>query len=766
MIRIIKGEFRKIWQCRAFWIVIVIAIVINVGYIQIGTQISSEITEEQSDVPSPGAYKKFDKVLAKEKNKNQFIEDYYRDIQGLLLVEQIQNYLASESEMSVRMAEGMLKENQEDYALYLSKWRENNYPIYTDNLETEKIFAEEIYKKYTDTKDYSDYLEDVFEQEEEKLDISIFANHHTDSFSENVIRKTSEKYQTMKGTETNFYTYQWLEKGMEDEITDILIVLSVFIIAMVLVFEDKRKNLFAIIRATPRGRGICIFSKIVTLAVSTFGVTVVMYFALFGFLSINYGIAGINEEVQSVSLFLSCPYHLKVWQFLLITVVLKSVTFFVIALWMLLISLLASHYVVPFTSGMAVVLINGLMYYSFTSVGKYNILHYLNLWSFVKIENLLGNYVLLKIMGTPVSAMFLAFLLEILLLWVLVFANVTTFIKMKKMPEFSNKIRFYWGRKGEKKKICVLVKWIRDREGSISKNLVCYEAKKIYRISGCALVMILFVGGMIISGATTKCYLSPNQESYRQQMKELEGQLTEEKEKMVLEKKEYYDDIFKQLEHLEEKLEQGKIEEELYESMKLSLESKLALYPAFVRVYERYQYVKKNEDAQFVYEDGYKKMIGRMDGWYIDFIFVMVMVLIIIQSTVFTLDKDRNMEKLIRATPKGRKESVACKMGIGIFNGVILYLSLVFRNVYIADKFYGTDLWGTSLSNIKGYENIPNFVPISLGGLLFIFVGLMFVTLVSATIMFVSAKIGNAIGAIVMEEIILCTCYICFIYFI
>lgn len=764
MIRIIKGEFRKIWQCRAFWIVIAIAIVINVGYLQIGAQISSKISEEQSDKPSPGAYKKFDQKLAKVKDKHQFIEDYYRDIQGLLLVEQIQNYLASESEMSVRMAEGFIKENQEEYAAYLSKWRKNDYLIYTDNLETEGAFAEEIYKKYTDTKDYSDYLEDIFEQEEEKLGISIFANHHTDSFSEDVIRKTSKKYQTMKGTETTFYTYQWLEKGMEDEITDILIVLSVFIIAMFLVFEDKRKNLFVIIRATPRGRGICIFSKIVTLAVSTFGVTVVIYLALFGYLGINYGVAGINEEVQSVSLFLSCPYPLKVWQFLLIGVVLKSITFFVIALLVLLISLLASHYIVPFASGMAVVFINGLMYYSVTSVGKYNILHYLNLWSFVKIENLLGNYALLKIMGNPVSAMFLAVLLEIMLLSVLVFLNVMTFVKMKKMPEFAKKIRFYSSKKC--KKSSVSTKWIGRRGNNIFKNMAWYEAKKIYRISGCALIMILFVGGMIISGTTTKCYLSPNQESYRQQMKALQGKLTDKKEKIVLEKKGYYDDIFKQLEELEEKLEQGKIEEEQYESMKLSLESKLALYPAFVRVYERYQYVKKNEDARFVYEEGYKKMVGRMDYLYADFIFVMVMVLIIIQSTVFTLDKDRNMEKLIRATPKGRKESILCKMGIGIFNGVILYLSLILRNIYIAGKFYGTELWGTSLSNIKGYENIPDFVPILLGVLLFIFVGLMLVTLVSVVIMFVSAKIGNAIGAIVMEEIILCTCYICFIQFI
>ena len=48
-------------------------------------------------------------------------------------------------------------------------------------------------------------------------------------------------------------------------------------------------------------------------------------------------------------------------------------------------------------------------------------------------------------------------------------------------------------------------------------------------------MVVLFVLGMVFSSAKSSCYLSPNQESYRIQMKALEGKMTDEKEKIVLE---------------------------------------------------------------------------------------------------------------------------------------------------------------------------------------------------------------------------------------
>lgn len=750
MIRIIIGEMRKVWQGKAFWIIIAIAIAINFGYMQFSEQISIGLSGEQEmseEVPS-FAYKNFDKQLVKTKNRHQFIEEYYAEIQGLMLVEQVQNYKASDSELAVKMAEGLMQEKKDEYNRYFQKWKDKDYRLYTDNLNTESIFAKEMYKKYSLEKDYNAYLNEIFEQEEEKLGVSIFADNAKDSFSEDVIRKTSKKYQGMKGTKTTFYSFRWLEKISANEMADILIVLVIFIIAMYLVFEDKKKNLFSIIKATPCGRGRCITAKIFTLAVSTVFVTFIMYLFMMIYIGWNFGLSGIYESIQSAGLFISCPYHFKVWQFLQISIFIKSMAFIIIALFVFLISMLSANYMIPFGIGMLMVIGNVLLYEMFTSVGKYNVFHYLNIWSFIKAEKLIGNYSLLNIAGMPVSATFMANILIVMFLTALILANVFVFVKVKRMPEYSKKIKLN-------------IPGIRlCKRGKVSTKLVSYEAFKIYRISGCAVMVGLFVFGMVVSGAKSNCYLSPNQESYRIQMTELQGKMTDEKEKVVLEKKQYYDDVLEQLRILEEKYEEGKVAQETYENKKLSLESKLALYPAFLRVQERYEYVKNHKDARFVYEDGYNKMIGKMDDWYVDMIFMIAMVLVIMQSVIFTLDRERGMEGLIRATPKGRNISSLYKVGIGSINAVILYFSFMCRNIYVADKFYGLGLWNVSISNLKGFEILPEFLPIILCVALFGMVQLLIVIAFSILVMFVSRKIGSAVWAIVIQLIVVVGIYV------
>lgn len=750
MIRIIIGELRKVWQGKSFWIMIAIAIVINLCYMQFSEQISIGLSGEQeiSEEAPSFAYKNFDKQLAKAKDRCQFIEDYNTEIQGLLLVEQIQNYKASDSELALKLAEGMLKERKEEYNKYFPKWKNKEYHLYTDNLVTESIFAEKIYKKYSLEKDYNAYLDEIFEQEEEKLGVSIFADNVRDSFSEKMIRKTSEKYRGMKGTKTTFYSFQWLEKISENKMTDILIVLVIFIIAMYLVFEDKKKNLFSIMKATPCGRSRCIMAKLFTLAVSTVFVTFIIYLSMLIYIGCNFGLAGIHESIQSAGAFIACPYHFRVWQFLLISIFMKGAAFVIIALFIFLISMLSANYMIPFGAGMLLVMGNVLLYEMFASVGKYNVFHYLNIWSFIKSENLIGNYSLLNIVGIPVSSAFMANFLIVMLLAVLILANIFVFVKVRQMPEYSKKIklnipisRFY-------------------RRGRISKKLISYEACKIYRISGCAVMVVLFVLGMVFSSAKSSCYLSPNQESYRIQMKALEGKMTDEKEKIVLEKKQYYDDVLEQLKILEEKYEEGKVAQESYENRKLSLESKLALYPAFLRVQERYEYVKSHKNARFVYEDGYNKMIGKMDDWYIDFTLIIAIVLVIMQSTIFTLDRERGMEGLIRATPKGRKNSSFYKVAIGIINAAVLIFSFMCRNIYVANKFYGLGLWSVSISNLKGFETLPEFLPIVLCIALFGMVQLLIVTAFSVLVMFVSKKIGSAVWAIVIQLVVVVGIYV------
>ena len=100
MTRMIKSELAKIWRGKTFWIIIVIGISINLGYMQFGQKMGNMYSqgeqEELSDdsLISPSAYKKFDVELAEKIEKADFIENYYKDVMGLSMIEEIQNYQA------------------------------------------------------------------------------------------------------------------------------------------------------------------------------------------------------------------------------------------------------------------------------------------------------------------------------------------------------------------------------------------------------------------------------------------------------------------------------------------------------------------------------------------------------------------------------------------------------------------------------------------------------------------------------------------------
>ena len=65
-----------------------------------------------------------------------------------------------------------------------------------------------------------------------------------------------------------------------------------------------------------------------------------------------------------------------------------------------------------------------------------------------------------------------------------------------------------------------------------------------------------------------------------------------------------------------------------------------------------------------------------------------------------------------------------------------------------------------SISNLKGFETLPEFLPIVLCIALFGMVQLLIVTAFSVLVMFVSKKIGSAVWAIVIQLVVVVGIYV------
>lgn len=741
----IAGELQKIWKRKAFLIILFVMIAANI--------IMLFYSNLQTEIPD-NAYKKFDSALKKmpEKDRENYINEYAEKIEGLVFIENINLFAAHNPENGNEIAESMRNQNPELYDKYYNDWESKNYALYTDDIFVESSFIQDI-KNRTVAMPYDKYLEKIAAREQDTLGISIFAgseNNETKEnvFSKKVIHQTAKKYSSMSGIETEIYTYKWVDNLTVDGLTEILLVLITFILVYQMIYEEKKKKLFGIIRAMPRGRTDCAVSKIIALLINTGLVTFFMYGVIFAYSAITVGIYGINSPIQSVAEFIACPYKLNVWQFLMLSFAIKWIVLFSFGLVFLFISIFVAHYCFTFAAGIGLFGVGAMEYYLVSGASKWNIFHYLNVWQFLKSEHVVGNYVLLNIFQIPSSVCMLMVTLTAVITLILVFVCVVTFSVSKNL--LNERAVSLKGIETVKSKISRI--GLKQR---IYKRVWGYESYKIFVMNLGILIIVLFGVGMIVSGKNVKCYLTPNEMSYKQWMQNLNGKLTEEKEEQIQNQKNYYDEILKQLENLEQIFASGEISEQDYDNRKLSLESQLAFYPAFQRVYERYEYVKQDSDRQFVYEEGYNKLMGKKDHLYLGMFMIMNLVLILFLTTTFTTDKEKGMYNIIRTAPKGRGSVVKSKIAISFLGVCCMYFCFLIRNIYIAQTNYGMESLFVSASNLKGFGNVPEGISILLFLVGFALLQIICILIISLLMMFVSGRIGNTVHAIVWEIIAL-----------
>lgn len=742
----IVSELQKLWKRKAFLIMMFVIVSANIALLLYDNL--------QTDIPNQ-AYKKFDSDLQKmsEKEKEEYINEYAAKIEGLIFIENINLFVANNSKDGKKIAEGMKSQNPGLYDQYYNDWKEKNYTLYTKDLFEESDLMQDVRERTGQSLKYDEYLEDIAAKEEDTLGISIFANSGKDEtkenvFSKKVIHQTAEKYKRMNGIQTEVYTYKWVDYFTSEEITEILLVLITFILVYQMIYEEKKRRLFGVIRAMTRGRTDCIISKVIALFINTGIVTFLMYGVIFVYSAVTVGIYGLENSVQSVADFISCPYRLSVWQFMLLVIMVKWLVLFVFGLVLLLISILVSHYAITFAAGIGILGVGAMEYYFISGASKWNVFHYLNIWQFLKAEQVIGNYVLLNIFEKPKSVCMLMIVLLAIMIVVFAILCVTVFAVSKNL--LNEKSISLPGAKLLKNKISGI-----GFKQRIYKRIWGYEGYKILVMNLGILIIVLFGVGMAVSGKNTKCYLTPNEAHYRQWMQDLNGKLTEGKEEKLQNQKNFYDEILHQLEELERSFNNDEISENEYDNRRLPLESQLAFYPAFRRVYERYEYVKKDSDRQFVYEEGYNKLMGKKDHLYLGMFMLINLILILFLTTTFTADKEKGMYHIIRTTPKGRSSVVRSKVTISFIGVGVIYLCFFVRNVYIAKNNYGMESLLVSASNLKGFESVPGGVSILLMFIGFALLQMICMLVISSLVMLVSNKIGNTVHAMVWEIIAL-----------
>ena len=371
--------------------------------------------------------------------------------------------------------------------------------------------------------------------------ISIFAGSETEEgYSAKSIHKTVEQYSTLHGVHTNFYTYEWVERLLSLPISDVMLLVAAFVLAGLLIYDEKKKNLLSVIRTTPLGRVPCMSAKMIAMAGSLLVVTVVIYLVSIAYFGVTGGLYGIEHGVQSVASLVGVPWTLSVWQFLLLVFAGKYVTLLLFTLLLVLLTILSEQFGWVFVTGGILAAGSVVLYAAIPAPSVWNWLHYCNLWSFLKAQDILGKYNHLNWFDEPVSVHIIFIILSVSICLLLISTNIIVFAKKGS---------------GTVSRIAVLRKTVRlfpRKKGTPPAVLVFHECYHFFWRNRGMWIMTVFLFVTLYQAVNTNHYQTPNEMRYRQQMQELKGPLTEEKENSIVKEKEKYEAIYAQIAKLDE----------------------------------------------------------------------------------------------------------------------------------------------------------------------------------------------------------------------
>ena len=103
----------------------------------------------------------------------------------------------------------------------------------------------------------------------------------------------------MDNIKTRYFSAKGIEEAFKFSVTDIFIMLLVVYFSMQLVWEEKETGLFAVTRATKRGRGYNIAVKLMSLTIHVIITAVMLYLIQYIWYGVNAGFIDLTMPIPS-----------------------------------------------------------------------------------------------------------------------------------------------------------------------------------------------------------------------------------------------------------------------------------------------------------------------------------------------------------------------------------------------------------------------------------------------------------------------------------
>lgn len=696
MLRLTLFELNKLWTKRSFVLAVCVLLLIHI-FLLWYTYLPDEET------PPLSSYKKIHMQLScmSEAEKADYIARQKETIDGVCFVRDILAMQGFQNEMGDVLAEQEMQNNPGRFETYYDVYQSGSYLKFTDSLEQEKTFIDEIYDEQQRVAGYGEYLRSIQANKDMLSGISIFSEGDSEGFSTRNIDKSAADYANLTDANIRFFPSKGIIIAMESIWTDLLLLLCVMLFVGGLITEEKEKKLFLVTRGTKYGILHDITAKLGALFIHCILLTILFYLVNLVFAGENVGWFHPEVSLQSVAAYTQSSLSVSLLGYIVLSILTKAFVLFGIGSLLAAFCIVCDVAVLPYLAWMGIVGISMLLYLIVPADSVFSVCKYLNPIGLLKTENLYGGYLNFNLFGYPVSRLRLSLMLILLLCVIGILGSLLLFARMQSFEIRKLRLSFSLPFKPH-------------------INIWRHEGYKLL-ITNRGLVLLLLVALLLALRSTNRTYTpSVIEQYYRDIMKELEGEYTKEKESLIISEKKRYEEAFEKIDEINEMESSGEIDDVAADELRTRINMTLSFYPAFSRVEKQYQHIKEYGGA-FVYDTGYLYLLGVWeDAFSVDFLILSIGIILVASSAV-SMEYQTGTLFLLCATKTGWRKILARKYMIcmGAAAGLAL-VPVICRSCCIA-SVYPMHGFSTAIQNIPYYSEFVVSLPIGIFILLFIF---------------------------------------------
>ena len=282
-----------------------------------------------------------------------------------------------------------------------------------------------VYKEVGACLSYDEYLDSVNEKADEISIMNKFSGNG--GFAEKNAAKTSRVYSKLKGTVPEVIDASGLLNITDNELTDYVAVIMLFIIALNIVFYEKSENQLALLRTTARGRRQLMASKSFVMIMAVILITLLLYGINAVISMCFYNPINLKSPLQSVYLYCGSPFKLSIGQFLACYFPVKIISFILLGMFFMLICAALDNIIFVFVASAVTVVIEAICYTTISGTSFLAFLKYINIMYGVRTGRLFSDYVNINLFGYPLNTGVLYGLFWLVCIAVCIFA-VTNYL--------------------------------------------------------------------------------------------------------------------------------------------------------------------------------------------------------------------------------------------------------------------------------------------------------------------------------------------------